>query len=159
MAAAAGGLLALPAWANGWTQESLKTSGFLTAPQEEILAEIVETILPATSTPGAKALGVHTFIEKIVADCLDPKAQETFKKGLAATDASAKQLHGKAFTACDATQRTDVISRLSDSDKSFFSQIKGLTVRGYTSSEYYMTNIAHYKLIPGHYYGCVPLNK
>lgn len=159
MAAAVGGLLAFPAWANGWRPEDLDAAGFLTSPQEELLAEIVETILPATTTPGAKELGVHVFIQKIVADCLDPKAQETFKNGLAATDASARQLHGKAFTACDTAQRTDVISRLSAGDKSFFNQIKGLTVRGYTSSQYYMTNVAHYKLIPGHYYGCVPLKK
>ncbi len=90
MAVAVGGLMSLPAWANGWSKASIhSTQPFLTRGQNEVLADLVDVIIPATDTPGAKELGVPTFIQKMVADCLEPQAQQTLAKGLALTDSKA----------------------------------------------------------------------
>jgi hypothetical protein len=39
----------------------------------------------------------------------------------------------------------------------FFKTMKRFTIRGYTSSEYFMTTVQDYKMIPGKYKGCVPV--
>ena len=52
---------------------------------------MVETIIPATDTPGAKALNVHQFIQKMVADCYAKTAQETLQKGLDSLDGLAQK--------------------------------------------------------------------
>ena len=46
------------------------------------LDEIAETILPATSTPGAKAAKVGAFIPVMVKDCYEEKDQDVFFKGM-----------------------------------------------------------------------------
>lgn len=162
MAVAAGALISLPGWAKGWTTETVQlTHNFLSRSQDDLLATIAETIIPATDTPGAKALNVHQFIQKIVVDCYDTPAQETVRKGLATVDEQAQKTFGKPFAEGDTAQRTALLMQLSQStdpaQKEFYSMVKGLTIRGYMNSEYVMTNLTHYQMIPGHYYGCVPV--
>lgn len=162
MAGTIGGLISLPAWANGWTPETVRsTQQFLSLSQTDVLANMVETIIPATNTPGAKALNVHQFVQKMVADCYDKPAQENLLNGLDSLDTLAKKSFNKPFADGDAAQRTSLLTELSKStdstQKGFYSLVKNLTIRGYMSSEYVMTNLTHYQFIPGHYYGCVPV--
>jgi hypothetical protein len=162
MAVLMGGLVNLPAWANGWNKDSVAPSlAIFSLKQEVLLAEIVETIIPTTNTPGAKELDVHTFIQKILADCSGKKVQDTFAKGVDSLEASARQNFGKSFAACDTVQRTGLLKKMeqeSDTEKKeFFSIVKGLTIRGYMTSEYVMTNLTHYEAIPSRYHGCVPV--
>lgn len=161
MALVATGLLALPAWANAWTKKSLVTNQvLLNAAQAETLTELVDTLIPTSDTPGAKALNVPDFVQKMLADCYEPAVQQRAKEGLAATDEIAKVNFGQAFVACDTTQRLAVLGKLQASaeanQKEFFALIKNLTIQGYTTSEYVMTKFLNYNMIPGHYYGCVP---
>lgn len=82
MAGAVGGLISLPAWANSWTAETVRSTRQLLARQQaDLLADMAETIIPATDTPGAKALNVHQFIQKMIKDCYEPKAQQTLRTG------------------------------------------------------------------------------
>ncbi len=162
IAGAVGGLISLPAWANNWTAETVhSTRQFLSLSQIDLLAEMTETIIPATDTPGAKALNVHQFIQKMVADCYDKKAQDTFKKGLDSLDSQAQKAFGKPFAEGDVKQRTSLLTQMGqDADqKEFYSLVKGLTIRGYMTSEYVMTKLTHYEFIPGRYHGCVPVPK
>ena len=41
------------------------------------------------------------------------------------------------------------------SAKDFFNLIKSETINGFTTSKEVMLNYYHYKVAPGHYYGCV----
>ncbi|MBD2703034.1 gluconate 2-dehydrogenase subunit 3 family protein [Spirosoma sp. BT702] len=164
MVGTVGGLVSLPAWANGWTTDTVRLNAqILTRGQAEQLTDLVETIIPATDTPGAKALKVDQFIQKMVADCYDPKAQDTFRNGLDTLDNWAQKSFGKSFREGDVAQRTGLLTQLSQStdaaQKDFYSLVKGLTIRGYMTSEYVMTNLTHYQFIPGHYNGCVPVQK
>jgi hypothetical protein len=162
MAGAVGGLISLPAWANGWTTETARpTWQLLSRGQADLLADMAETIIPATDTPGAKALNVHQFVQKMVTDCYEPKAQETLRTGLDALDGLAQKSFGKPFAQGDATQRTALLTQLAQdpAQKDFYSLVKNLTIRGYMSSEYVMTNLTHYEYMPGRYHGCVPVKK
>src|SRR5438046_2736551 len=51
-----------------------------------LLDEIAETILPATSTPGAKAAKVGEFMRLMVTDCYDERDQAVFSHGLRRLD-------------------------------------------------------------------------
>ncbi|MFD2569515.1 gluconate 2-dehydrogenase subunit 3 family protein [Spirosoma soli] len=162
MALAAGGLLAIPGWANAWTKTSVQISyGILKQSQAETLAEVVDTLIPASDSLGAKGLGVPDFVQKMIADCYEPAAQESFKKGLDTVDVVAKESFNQPFLTCDATQRAAVLQKLATAPeadrKDFYSLVKNLTIQGFTTSEYVMTKFLNYQMIPGHYYGCVPV--
>ena len=163
LALAAGGLLALPSWANGWSEEKLPAGpGFLSPQLEALLAEVTETILPATDTPGAKDLKIPAFVQKMLADCYEPEVQKNVAKGLETVEQEAKKAAGKSFASCSAPQRESILIQLKVSAEpaisSFYKLVKDLTLQGYLTSEYYLTNHTNYKMIPGHFYGCVPVS-
>ncbi len=159
--AAAVGLMSLPAWASGWNKTTVATgTTALSASQETLLAEIVETIIPATDTPGARELGVHQFVQKMVADCFEPKVQESFARGLNNVEETAKKNGATGFAALDKAGRTGLLQGLEaggGDGKEFYGLVKGLTIRGYMTSEYVMTNLTGYEMVPGRYHGCVPV--
>ncbi len=159
--AAAVGLMSLPAWASGWNKTTVAAASTALSPsQEALLAEIVETIIPATDTPGAKELGIHQFVQKMVADCFEKKVQEGFIRGLSQVEETAKKNGGSSFAALDKTGRTELLKGLEaggGEGKEFYDLVKGLTIRGYLTSEYVMTNLTHYEMMPGRYHGCVPV--
>ncbi len=162
LSVALGGLVSLPAWATQWTPESIGLTPQSTAADDALLADIVETIIPETTTPGAKALNVHRFVQRMINDCYGEPVQQTFQQGLLKTDELAQQAYGKAFTACDKKQRTDLLLKMAASaepaEKQFADLVKGLTIRGYTNSEYYMVNVLKYNMAPGYFHGCVPVS-
>lgn len=156
---ALGTLAALPAWAVGWTPDSIEMDNFVSATDEALLAEIVETLIPETSTPGAKSLKVHQFVQRMIVDCYDAPTQASFNQGLAKTEALAQKYHSKSFVNCDAVQRTQILLEMGKAteSKATAELIKNLCIRGYTNSEYYLVNIAKYNIAPGFYHGCVPV--
>ncbi|MBC8153229.1 MAG: gluconate 2-dehydrogenase subunit 3 family protein [Bacteroidetes bacterium] len=159
MATAVAGLVSAPAWATNWSTTSIQPH--LAPDQDALLAELVETMIPTTDTPGAKPLGVHTFVQKMVADCYDKPAQETLTTGLTTVEALARQRFNTDFAACDGTQRLALLQQMAagqdPAQKTFVNLVKGLTIRGYLSSEYVMTNLTHFQMAPGYYRGCVPV--
>jgi Gluconate 2-dehydrogenase subunit 3 len=156
-----GSLVSLPAWASGWNPSTIGTSLSTTIGGEALLAELVETIIPTTNTLGAKGLGVHQFIQKMITDCYDKKAQADFEKNLANIDPLSIKAFGKPFSEGDAPQRMEVLKSLAQSEdkgsKDFYRTLRGLTIQGYTSSEYYMTKFTDYEMAPARFYGCVPV--
>lgn len=157
-----GSAIVLPSWANAWSTKSLQNQPFnLSFSQENLLAEIVETIIPKTDTPGAKDLEIHKFTMKMIADCYDKKAQEVFAKGLISVDEIAKKDYLKSFVECDGKQKLMILNSMKNSansdDKSFIELVKNLTIRGYLNSEYVMTNLRKFQFLPGKYHGCVPV--
>lgn len=155
------GMISMPAWADSWSPVSLKHFRYLSQNDEEFLAEITDTIIPKTDTPGAKDLGVHHLIQKIIKDCYDKPAQDTISMGLVLTDAVAIGDYGDSFTKLSPAQRLAVLNKMSASEypdqKNFLAMIKRLTIDGYMRSEYVMTNITKFEFAPNRYYGCVPV--
>lgn len=127
---------------------------------QEQLAEVTEAIIPETDTPGSKSLGLHLFALKIVDECYQKDAQQSFVKGLKALDGYAKEKTGASFAKADSQQRAELLAGVkkgsADKDLAYFvAEIRQLTIEGYRSSEYVMTNLLPYQLVPGHFYGCV----
>jgi hypothetical protein len=154
----------------GCTRDSKKVSVALTSlkvtpEDEELLASLAETIIPATDKPGAKEVGAHLFTLVMVDDCLPPDKKDDFMKGLRSFNQGAPVPGGRKFMEATAEDRQAALeeiekdsSSLDKSVKGFYSTAKGYIIRGYTSSQYFMTEVKPYKLVPGSSYkGCVPL--
>jgi hypothetical protein len=164
LGASALGLLGVPAWANGWSPSNIKKDKLsLTENDESLLENICETILPETQTPGAKSLEISKFVKTMVSDIFSKEDQEKFKKGFPKINPIAKLIYGKNYEECTTPQKEHLLNGLSissDADqKWFFDTLKRLSILGYTTSEYYLTEIAKFEFAPGRYHGCVPLTQ
>ena len=135
---------------------------FLPPAQDKLLASITDTFIPATDTPGASALEVPAYIKVMLADCHEQEVQKIFFKGLDKVERLSEKKFGKGFSSLETAQQQEILKTMEageQPDKDFYALVKGLTVQGYMTSEYVMTNLTGYQMIPGHYYGCVPVTE
>jgi hypothetical protein len=143
--------------AAAWTPRAL------TPEQAELVATIAEHILPETDTPGARAVGVHRFIDAMLAESYPAEARERFLTGLVDVDALAGRACGRAFLQCAAAEQRSLLDQLdreafaaSPRDAPFFRTMKELVVVGYYTSEIGATRELHHAPVPGRFEGCVP---
>lgn len=134
----------------------------LSADQEALMAEIAETIIPKTDTPGAKELGVHQFVLVMVDDCYEKDDQANFMKGLKAMNDVSKKEYNNSFVKCTPQQRQELLTRIDKQEikgdvLGFFPLMKELTVQGYMKSQYVMSNLLVYELVPGRFNGSFPV--
>lgn len=131
--------------------------------QEKLLAALSETIIPKTDTPGAQDISAHLFVLMMVDDCYKADDQHKYLSGLKAFQANTKRQFSKAFTDCSPKEKEMLLTELeakksNDADLNYFySTTKRLTIQAYTTSQFYLTNVQVYKLVPGKYQGCVPI--
>jgi hypothetical protein len=129
----------------------------VSAAQQALLAEVADTIIPTTDTPGAKAAGVEQFIVRVMRDCYLQEDQEKFYTGLAKLDADSRAAHGKGFAELDAAGRSAALRQTTEKNRAFFQLMKQLTVAGYFTSEIGATKALEYLPIPGRFEGDVPM--
>lgn len=158
-----GGLIALPAWAREWRISDLsKLPSAFSASDQEILAFVADTIIPPGNSIGALSVGVDKFLQKLIDNCYDADVQENVRTQLSALDHSAKNTYGNHFKTCDQLQRETLLIKLSVSEnqkeKDFFDLMKSETIRGFNTSREVMLQYLNYKILPGHFYGCVDVN-
>ncbi|WP_232074132.1 gluconate 2-dehydrogenase subunit 3 family protein [Spirosoma aureum] len=128
VAALAGATMTLPALA-----ETLEASAtrraltgkplFFTADQDATVAELADTIIPTTSTPGAKAAKVNEVIDILLKDCYKPEDQQRFLEGLTQTNKLSQDAYGKAFVQLDPAQRIEVVKKLEAEAKQQLAQM------------------------------------
>ena len=156
-----GSLVSLPTWAARWNQDLFDKSDSFN--HEKLLAALVETFIPTTDTLGAKDLGVHQFVQKMITDCYDKQAQTDFEQILSTINPLSIKAFGKPFAEGDANQRIELLQSLAQSQEKniqkFYHVLRGLTIQGYTQSEYYMTRFTDYEMAPARFHGCVPIKK
>jgi hypothetical protein len=147
------------------TLKNIKVNG----DQEAVLAEIAETLIPTTDMPGAKAMNLQQFVLRMVDDCQPADSQKEFEKGFAEFEQAVDKKYGKRFDALDAVDKKAFLSELDATAKAerekesmsslskFYSMTRRYTIQGFTSSEYVLTNVLPYNMIPGKFIGCVPV--
>jgi hypothetical protein len=96
-----------------------KADAGFTAANISLLDEIGETIIPATTTPGAKAAKIGEFMKVMVTDCYTEKQQEAFMTGIGSLEEACKKLNSKSFIECSAEQRTALLMSLEKEAKAF----------------------------------------
>jgi hypothetical protein len=160
VALASGSLITLPSWMLklGLSDQPTFESGF-TSEEQEILAKICDTIIPAGNSIGAISVGVDKFLIKLIDDCFEPGVQSNVKQQLHALQSSGQANGGKSFTDLSPELRLQALNKLSVStnkeEQEFFRLVKSETIRGFTTSQKVMVNYLGYKTAPGHYYGSV----
>lgn len=164
IAVMAGGLLALPSWAKGWNVQHLpEVRGVFNMTDQNMLSQIVEAIIPESGIPGAKSLGVPAFVETMLADCFDRDTQRKVENGLRVAERRALEHYGQSFAGLLMADKQALLLSIeqgADTElKEFYGLIKGLTIQGYTSSEYVQTTYLEYEMAPGHFYGCIPVKQ
>jgi Gluconate 2-dehydrogenase subunit 3 len=90
-----------------------------TASNISLLDEIGETILPATSSPGAKAAQVGEFMKVYVTDCYTQASQDAFIKGIGELEEASKKMNGKSFMESTPEQRRNLLISLEKEAKDY----------------------------------------
>lgn len=169
---AGGAAVATAAGVYKWVRITGKPDlGFLET-SSSLLAELAETIIPATDTPGAKEAGAHLYIIKMIRDCSDRKVQNNFIHGLKDLQEDCISEYGREFQSCLPAEKEAILAAIEKKQQpyrgiagkvqrrvlgeSFISTLKMLTVEGYCSSKPGATIALAYDYVPGHYSGCVP---
>jgi hypothetical protein len=132
------------------------------------LDEIAETILPETTTPGAKAAKVGAFMALMVTDTYEDKDQRIFRDGMRLLDEASSTSNGTPFMDATAAQRLTLLQRLDGEQKAYqdakkdddpthyFRMMKELALLGFFTSEVGMTKAMRYVESPGRFDPCVP---
>jgi gluconate 2-dehydrogenase gamma chain len=141
----------------------------LTREQADLLGVLVDLIIPATDTPGAKDVGVVGFIDKLLTDWVKPEERTAFVTGLADIDPMARAAHQVTFQRATPEQQTAMLTRL-DSEAiearkrradplPFFATLKEWTLVGYYTSETGATKELRWLATPGRYQGDLPVGE
>jgi hypothetical protein len=174
---------------SGCKSTSKKVNDLFTEDHVAFLNEVGDTILPTTSSPGAKAADVGHFMAVMVQDCYAPADQKVFVAGIKKLDDASQKQFSNKFMDLTPKQRTDLLVALDKEQKDFtaqrnkqleddrlkhandpkhkgpeipnhyFRMMKELTLLGYFTSEIGATKALRYIAVPGHYDGCVPYKK
>jgi glucoside 3-dehydrogenase (cytochrome c) hitch-hiker subunit len=166
-----GGTISAPALAGllAGCEKSARAPGTAWVPRAvspehgEMIAVIADLIIPTTDTPGARAVGVHEFIDTMLADYYDADDRARFAEGLDTLDARARSMCGEEFVRCAPERQIELLARLDHvtfvsprPETSFYRMMKELTLLGYYTSETGATRELRHAAVPGHYEGCVP---
>jgi hypothetical protein len=161
-----GGVLVLPSCLHNKSKASLLLKNIsVDGDEEKIMAELCETIIPATDTPGAKDLSAHLFALMMVDDCYKKDDQQKFIRGLKAFEEKSKKAYNKSFATSSPAEKATLLNELEAGKDSkddlayFYGVTKKHTIQAYTTSKYYLTKVQVYELVPGRYHGCVPVKK
>jgi hypothetical protein len=142
---------------------------------EDLITEMAETIIPATSTPGAKAANVTPFIIAMIEECTPPKQQIRFIEGLDEVNRYARKNFHHPFVSCTSAEKQQIVDHFEKRDRpykaiagkiskrlvgdSFFTIMKAYTVNGYCNSMLGSTRGMAYDHVPGKYEGCTTLTQ
>jgi Gluconate 2-dehydrogenase subunit 3 len=159
-------------------------TGLFTAADVALLDEIAETILPETTTPGAKAARTGAFMALMVTDAYTPRNQQVFRDGMHQLDEACRAAaSGVSFMQATPAQRLTLIEALDreqrtateeraeaprsrapaaaappeDQPHHYFRLMKELALLGYFTSEIGYTQAMRYIETPGRFDPCVPL--
>jgi hypothetical protein len=152
----AGGMALLPSCLRDAGKSSIALQTIdVSLDQEHLLADISETIIPETKTPGAKSLNLHLFTLKMLDDCYEKEDQELFFKGLDALQDRSESQFSRSFQKLTVPEREQLLVAIEKDQqaepaiKKFYDIMKSKTIEGYLSSKYVMTNLVVWELVPG----------
>jgi hypothetical protein len=182
----AGGILpAVPANLFGFFRDSHPASGYalrtLDPHQNGLVVAMIDQIIPATDTPGAKEARVNEFIDVILTEWANDEERGKFLSGLADVEQQSNALFGKNFADASSEQQVTLLRSLDEAaavararlehktrppfwelkgrdtqmQDDFFTVFKKMTVHGYYTSEIGFSQELKLQIIPGAQHGCV----
>ncbi|QDH78425.1 gluconate 2-dehydrogenase subunit 3 family protein [Echinicola soli] len=159
LALAAGGLALIPSC--DFSEEKVLAAYDelqITESQQKLLQKLVDTIIPKTDLKGATELGVHDFVLVMANDCMSAEEQKQFLSGLKGFDDYTKKTFGTRFTKMDNAEAEKNVNAILEgkptsngelASQYFLQTTKKYTIQGYLNSEYVMTALMPFQLVPG----------
>jgi len=145
-----------PATRRAWAASPQWAPRTLSPAQLELVATVAEHIIPQTDTPGARAVGVHRFVDTLLSDHYPTPERDRFLAGLADVDVQARSRRGKTFVECTADQQVALLTEMDEAaypavpidsprppETWFFRRMKELTLVGYYTSQVGATQELH----------------
>jgi Gluconate 2-dehydrogenase subunit 3 len=151
----------------------------LTGHANDTVVAMIDQIIPATDTPGAKGARVNEFIDLILTEWATPEERKNFLDGLAGIDKQSQALYGKNFSDATAEQQVVQLRAIDDAvmtnrsvrprhgntvlkpdsqlEGNFWEVFKRITIHGYYTSEVGFTQELKLEIIPGAQHGCNPM--
>jgi Gluconate 2-dehydrogenase subunit 3 len=148
--------------------------------QNEAVLAMIDLIIPATDTPGAKGARVNEFIDVILTEWATPDERQHFLDGIAEVDTQSQKLFSNKFVEAHPEQQLALLESMDgaidwtqesgETDEwspaafdrqlqgKFFRVLKGITLHGYYTSEIGFAQALKLEIIPGAQHGCVPVN-
>jgi molecular chaperone DnaK (HSP70) len=135
------------------------------------LGEVAETIIPKTTTAGAKEAEVGKFMTVMVNDCYEEADKKVFHEGMKKLNDACKSMHGHDFMKAEPAHRKELLTSLDKDAKEYmkskkkedpnhyFLMMKQLTLLGYFTSKPGLEQNFNYQQLPGKYDGAVPYKK
>ena len=135
------------------------------------LDEVAETIIPKTSSPGAKEAAVGTLMTVMVNDCYTSDDQKIFHEGIKKLDEASKKANNTGFLKASPEQRASLLVALDKEAKEnqqtkkkedpnhYFTMMKQLTLLGFFTSKPGATQALRHIAVPGKYDGNFPYKK
>jgi hypothetical protein len=155
---------------------SLRT---LNSHANDTVVAMIDQIIPATDTPGAKGARVNEFIDVILTEWATPDERKNFLDGLAGIDKQSQSLYGKNFVDAAPEQQLVQLRAIDDAvmsnkvvrprhgntipmpdsqlEGNFWEVFKRITIHGYYTSEIGFTQELKLEIIPGAQHGCAPV--
>jgi hypothetical protein len=141
---------------------------FFSEDEMTLMAEVCESILPKTDTPGAKDALCHRWIDEKVKTFSEAAEQKVIQKGLTKFDEVAKSKYSKSFVALSPNEKEAVLGVLFEESKKhdnkdgkephIFTYLRENTISGYFTSEVGAKGgLGNFKPVPGPYQGCVDI--
>ena len=132
---------------------------------QPLLTALVDTIIPATDTPGAAEAGVADFVTMMVERWMHPDERARFLAGLDSFDATVRRIHGQPFSALPPARRLEILQAMAAAEEGtaagappaegpFLARIRALAIYGYYTSEAGASQELELNLVPGHYEPC-----
>jgi hypothetical protein len=129
------------------------------------MKELVDCLVPDGEFSGAGALQVQDVVWVMSDDCLDSETQSSFLNGLKKFESQIKSVSGKSFQKLTQEERVNALTAIVETNEtdldphkkdviSFIEITKHFTILGYMNSEYIMTEVMPYSLVPGTYGLC-----
>jgi hypothetical protein len=132
----------------------------------DLIAELVDVIIPPTASPGAKESLVHHYIVNYMEDCASRKEYTNFINGLNDLQETSIDSFNSVFEECSTAQKIQLLENLEESStysgillkinnklrgRSFFNMLKALTIEGYCTSSNGATKHLAYLPVLGRY--------
>lgn len=151
----------------------------LTPHLNDTVVAMIDQIIPATDTPGAKGARVNEFIDLILTEWATPEERARFLDGLSGIDRQSQSLYGKNFADASPDQQLAQLRAVDDAvmsnrparprhgntipkpdaqlEDDFWQVFKRITLHGYYTSEIGFTQELKLQVIPGAQHGCADL--
>jgi hypothetical protein len=155
-------------------------TGIFSTADVAFLDDVAETILPETSTPGAKAAHTGAFMALMVTDAYTPRNRQIFREGMQRLEDACTREYAESFVRVRPEQRLALLQRLdaeqnaesdareaarrsrapaaaapaTDAPVHFFRLMKELALLGYFTSEVGYRQAMRYIETPGRYDPC-----